>query len=84
MNGREPLAVRGAVVMAVEAILHLAVLLGWAPLTGEQEAQAMLVIGLVGTAVVVVWSRGRVTPVAAPRAADGTPLVPVSTRPPVG
>lgn len=84
MSGREPLAVRGAVVMAVEAILHLAVLLGWAPLTGEQEAQAMLVIGLVGTAVVVVWSRGKVTPVADPHSADGVPLVPVGTRPPVG
>ena len=62
--------------LAGVAGLHLAVLLGWAPLTAEQEAQAMLVIGLVGTAVVVVWSRGKVTPVADPHSADGVPLVP--------
>lgn len=80
MSDREPLAVRGAVVAAAEAVLHMAVMLGWLPLTADQEAQAMLVVALVGTAVLVVWSRGKVTPVADPYSADGVPLVPV--RPP--
>ena len=73
---REPLAIRGAVVAAVTAVLHLLVISGVLPLTAEVEGQAALVIDLAGTAALVLWTRGKVTPVDEPRAADGTPLVP--------
>lgn len=73
---REPLAIRAAVVAAVTAVLHLLVISGVLPLTAEVEGQAALVIDLAGTAALVLWTRGKVTPVDEPRAADGTPLVP--------
>lgn len=75
---REPLAVRAAVVVAVTAVIHMLVVLGVIPLTAEQEAQVAMAVGALGTVVVVVWSRGKVTPVDDPRAGDGTPLVPAS------
>ena len=64
---REPLAIRGAVVAAVTAGLHLLVILGVLPLDAGQEQAAAMVVDLVGTAVLVVWTRGKVTPVADPR-----------------
>lgn len=73
---REPLAIRAAVVAAVTAVLHLLVISGVLPITAEVEGQAALVIDLAGTAALVLWTRGKVTPVDEPRAADGTPLVP--------
>ena len=75
---REPLAIRAAVVAAVTAVLHLLVIAGVLPLTAEVEGQAALVIDLAGTAALVLWTRGKVTPVDEPRAADGTPLVPAA------
>ena len=76
---REPLAIRAAVVAAVTAVLHLLVISGVLPLTAEVEGQAALVIDLAGTAALVLWTRGKVTPVDEPRAADGTPLVPAAS-----
>ena len=64
---REPLAIRGAIVAAVTAGLHLLVVLGVLPLAVEQEQSAALVVDLLGTAVLVIWTRGKVTPVADPR-----------------
>jgi hypothetical protein len=66
MNEREPLAIRGAVVAAVVAIIQVAVVFGW-NLTTDQFAALAVAINLIGTAVVVVWSRGKVTPVDDPR-----------------
>ena len=63
-------------VAAVTAVLHLLVISGVLPLTAEVEGQAALVIDLAGTAALVLWTRGKVTPVDEPRAADGTPLAP--------
>lgn len=78
MSTREPLMVRGAIVAAVVAVLHLLVMLNVVSLTPEQEEQASLVVGLLATVVVVVWSRGTVTPVDDPRGADGEPLQPAT------
>ena len=72
--GREPLAVRGAVVAAIVAVLQAAMAFGL-PLTAEQFAVVSTAVNLVATAVVVVLSRGTVTPVDDPRGSDGQPLV---------
>ena len=73
---REPLKVAGAAVSLVQGILTAVVLMGWWELTAEQAAAWMGVIALAGTFAVVVLTRGKVTPIADPRAADGTPLEP--------
>ena len=75
---REPLAIRGAVVAAVTAVLHLLVISGVLPISAEVEGQAALVIDLAGTAVLVVWTRGHVTSSADPRDDQGRPLVPAT------
>ena len=67
MTSREPLAITGAVVAFAQAVLTAVVMMGWWTLTPEQTAAWMGVIALGGTAVVVVATRGRVTPVADPR-----------------
>lgn len=66
MMEREPLAVRGAVVAALAALVNLAVLFGldW---SAEQVGAVNTAVGLMATVVVVVWSRGKVTPVDDPR-----------------
>lgn len=73
---REPLVIRGAVVALATAVLHLLVIGGWAPISPDVEGQAALVIDLAGTAALVMWTRGKVTPVDDPHTADGDPLVP--------
>ena len=73
---RDPLAIRGAVVAAVTAVLHLLVISGVLPISAEVEGQAALVIDLLGTAVLVAWTRGHVTSSADPRDDQGRPLVP--------
>lgn len=64
---REPLAIRAALVAAVTATLHLLVVLGFLQLDPAAEAAAAVTVDLVGTAILVVWVRGAVTPVADPR-----------------
>lgn len=78
---RNPLAVRGAVVAAVIAVVDVLASLGVFDLTLEQQSTLATAVGLVGTAVVVVWSRGAVTPVADPRDDDGNQLVPAVDAP---
>jgi hypothetical protein len=72
---REPLAIRAAVVAALAALVNLAVAFGW-DLTVDQVAALNTAVGLVASAVIVVWSRGAVTPLSDPRDDDGVPLVP--------
>ena len=72
---REPLAVRGAVVAAVAALINVAVAFGL-DLTVDQVAALNAAVGLVATAVMVVWTRGKVTPVDDPRNSEGQELVP--------
>lgn len=71
---REPLAVAGAVVTLLQAALTTIVLMGWWELSAEQAAAWTGLIALAGTTAVVVWTRGKVTPVADPRDANGLPL----------
>ena len=73
MSSREPLAIRGALVALVAAIVNLVVAFG-VNLNAEQVGAINAVVGLAATAVVVVWSRGTVTPVDDPKDADGKPL----------
>lgn len=70
---REPLAVRAAIVAAIAGLVNVAVLFGW-DLTVEQISALNTAVGLIGTAVVVVWSRGAVTPLSDPRDTNGNPL----------
>jgi hypothetical protein len=64
---REPLAVSGAAVALAQAVLTAVVLMGWVVMTAEQTAAWMGVIALGGTFLVVVLTRGKVTPVDDPR-----------------
>ena len=73
---REPLAVRAAVVAVVTAIVHLTVIAGWWQINADVEGQVALVIDLAGTAALVLWTRGKVTPVDDPRDEQGRPLTP--------
>jgi hypothetical protein len=64
---REPLVISGSVVALTQGVLTAVVLMGWWNLTAEQAAAWMGVISLGGTFLVVVLTRGQVTPVADPR-----------------
>lgn len=64
---REPLAIRAAITAAVTALVHVAVVFGLLDLTVAQEALIGGAIDAVGLAVLTVWARGAVTPVADPR-----------------
>lgn len=66
MRNREPLIIRGAVTAAVTAVLHVFVVLGVLPIDESAETAIAAAVDLVGMAVVVVWSRGKVTPTADP------------------
>ena len=57
----EPLAIRGAIVALIAAVINLAVAFG-ASLTADQVGAINTVVGLAATAIVVVWSRGKVSP----------------------
>lgn len=66
---REPLAISGAVVAAILAIVQVAIAFG-ADIDPEQYAALSTALSTAAIAVVVVWSRGKVTPVADPRLDD--------------
>lgn len=66
MLEREPLVIRGAIVAAATALIHVLVILGVFPITPDAESAIALTVDLMGTAILVVWTRGKVTPVAAP------------------
>lgn len=70
-----------AVAAAVQAVLAALVTLGWLQLDDRTIAALGTVIAaFVGTTVTLA-ARRRVTPVADPKAADGTPLAPVAVEP---
>lgn len=66
---REPLAVRGAVVAVLSAGVQLLLVFG-VDLSTEQVTALLSFINVLSIAVVVVWSRGKVTPVDDPRLGD--------------
>lgn len=63
MTKREPLVIRSAITAAATAVLHVLVVLGVLPIEPAAETAIAGAIDLVGVAVLVVWSRGAVTPV---------------------
>lgn len=66
LSTREPLVIRAAVVAAITGLLHMLVVLGVLPLDVDMEAAVAGAVDLLGTAVLVVWTRGAVTPVKDP------------------
>ena len=64
---REPLAIIGGVVVLVQALITTSVLMGWWKLTEDQVAAWMGVVASAGTLAVIIFTRGKVTPVADPR-----------------
>ena len=67
MSTREPLVIRGAITAAITAVIHALVILGVFPIAPEAESAIGLAVDLIGTAVLVVWTRGKVTPVDDPK-----------------
>ena len=63
---REPLAIRAAIVAAITAVIHMLIVLGVLPIDESAEHAIAGAVDLLGTAVLVVWTRGKITPVEAP------------------
>ena len=72
----EPLAYRTAIVAAIGAIINLVVAFG-VDLTAEQVTAITTTTAVLSGLVIVVWTRGAVTPVANPKDASGMPLIQV-------
>ena len=68
---REPLVISGSAVALAQGLLTTVVLMGWWNLTTKQTAAWMSVIALGGTFLVVVLTRGKVTPVNDPQLPEG-------------
>lgn len=64
MLNREPLIIRGAVVAAITALIHALIVCGVLVVAPEAESTIAGAVDLIGTAVLVLWTRGAVTPVA--------------------
>lgn len=77
---REPLVIRGAIVAAITAAIHVAVVLGILHIDADAETAIGTAIDLAGTAILVVWARQAVTPVADPVLPVGTVVGVVSTE----
>ena len=67
MLTREPLVIRGAIVAAVTALIHVMIVLGVLHVDPSAETALAGAVDLIGTAVLVVWTRGKVTPVEDPK-----------------
>jgi hypothetical protein len=78
---REPLVIRGAIVAAITALLHVLIVLGALPIDEQAEHAVAGAIDLLGTAALVVWTRGKVTPVAEPQLPTSTVQALAATAP---
>lgn len=76
---REPLAYRAAAIWAAQSLILAAVAFGW-NLTAAQIAASFTAVSAVSAFGVVVWTRGKVTPVDDPRDSNGTSLVPYTDQ----
>lgn len=80
MLTREPLVIRGAIVAAITALIHVLIVCGVIVVAPDAETAIAGAVDLIGTAVLVVWTRGKVTPVDAPNipvpSAPAVPVVP--------
>lgn len=72
---REPVVIANAIAALVSALIVAAVALGWIQWDETQQAAVMAVVVATVNVVAGLWARSQVTPIADPRAADGTPLV---------
>jgi len=86
LSTREPLIVRGAIVAAITALIHVLVVLGVLPIDESAETAIAGAIDLIGTAILVAWTRGAVTPVADPQVpmADPSAGAAVAVEPETG
>lgn len=81
---REPVLTAGAIAGVIMAALGMAVSLGWLQLSPEQmkavDAFVLPALGLIVPIAAAWYARGKVTPTAAPKTADGEPgvIVPVT------
>ena len=75
----EPVLTAGAIAGVIMAGLAMAVSLGWLNLADSQmraiQAFVLPVLGLVLPIGAALWARGKVTPVASPKTADGQDAV---------
>ncbi len=83
LRDTEPAALVGSITNAIKtvvlAVIALALAFDWVNWNDEQNAAVLAVVAavfVVLSSVATLFVRQRVTPVAAPRAPDGTPLVP--------
>jgi hypothetical protein len=60
----EPLVIRAAIVAAANALFRVLVVTGVLPVTPEAEDAIRNAVDLASVAVLVVWTRGKVTPTA--------------------
>lgn len=67
-----------AVAAAIQSVLAVLVTLGWLRLDDETIATVATVAAGAVVLVVTLIARSKVTPVAAPRNADGVPLIPAA------
>ena len=73
---REPLAIRAAVVSTVAALVNLIVAFG-IQLSADQIGAITTFTAVASGLVIVVWTRGAVTPVESPEDANGNNLISV-------
>lgn len=79
MQEQDPNKFAALVVTFLETLLVLGVSMGWFQLSQEQ-IQLWVNLAIAGAALLIpiigfMWARNRVTPLAAPKDVDGTPLV---------
>ena len=71
----EPVLTVGAIVAVITAGLQFLRLMGWLSLTDEQSDALMTFVSLLLPLLGALWARSKVTPLAAPKDADGVALV---------
>lgn len=78
MLDREPLLTRAAIVSAVAAVVAVLATFGYHvdPQVQDALVQVLTLLAIVGPIAAAYLARKHVTPVADPKAADDTPLVP--------
>ena len=81
---RQPLLTTSGITAAVTAVIALLVAFGL-DLTADQKVAILGVVSTVVVPAAIAWAaHGKVTPVADPKAADGTPLVKDAIHPESG
>lgn len=71
----EPVLTVGALVAVITAGLQFLRLMGWLQMSDEQTNALMTFVSLLLPLLGALWARSKVTPLAAPKDADGVALV---------